>query len=175
MLQSRGGRPRRLDLPLAGLAAATVLGLAVALLSPQNAALLLVALVGGFIVLLRPAWALLALPFAVPFGELRSPSLGGLTVGGVEVILAAVVVSLVARGLARQRLVIPRAPLLIPLLIFLGALMVSAPGAFSLPAAAKELAKWVEFALTYLAVLMVTDELDVAVELVSVQRRANGS
>ncbi len=158
MLQSRGGRPRRLDLPLAGLAAATVLGLAVALLSPQNAALLLVALVGGFIVLLRPAWALLALPFAVPFGELRSPSLGGLTVGGVEVILAAVVVSLVARGLARQRLVIPRAPLLIPLLIFLGALMVSAPGAFSLPAAAKELAKWVEFALTYLAVLMVTDE-----------------
>ncbi|MFN8500016.1 MAG: O-antigen ligase family protein [Anaerolineae bacterium] len=154
----RGRRLPLLDLPLAGLAAAVLLGLAVAALSPQNAALLLLAAAGGLAVLLRPGWALLVLPFVVPFGELRTASLGGLTVGGTEVVLAAVVVSLLARGLARQRLVIPRAPLLIPLLIFLGALLVSLPGAFSLPAAVKELAKWLEFAVTYLAVLMVADE-----------------
>ncbi len=147
------------DLPLAGLAAAIALGLAVALLSPQNAALLIIAAVSGFVVLVRPVWALIALPFAVPFGEIRTLSLGGLTVGGVEVVLAAVVVSLLARSFARQRLVIPRAPLLVPLLIFLGALLVSLPGAFSLPAAVKELAKWLEFVLTYLAVLMAADEM----------------
>ncbi|MFN8475590.1 MAG: O-antigen ligase family protein [Anaerolineae bacterium] len=158
MLELRGRRLSFFDLPLAGLAAAILLGLAVVVLSPQNAVVLLLALAGGVVVLLRPGWALLALPLAVPFGELRTLSLGGLTVGGGEIILAAVVVSLVARGLARQRLVIPRAPLLVPLLIFLGALLVSVPGALSLPAAVKELAKWLEFALTYLAVLIVADE-----------------
>ena len=157
MTASRGSLPFT-HIPLAGLAAAAALGLAVALLSPQDAALLILAALGGFVVLVRPAWALIALPFAVPFGEMRALSLGGVSVGGVEVILAVVVVSLVARGFARQRLVIPRAPLLVPLLIFLGALLVSVPGAFSLPAAAKELAKWLEFVLTYLAVLMVADE-----------------
>ena len=53
----RGRRLFSLDLPLAGLAAAILLGLAVVMLSPQNAALLLLAAAGVLVVLLRPGWA----------------------------------------------------------------------------------------------------------------------
>lgn len=128
-----------------------LLALAYALATlPLTYAGLLVA--GGtlvLLVLLRPVWGLYLLPFLVPFGNLREIALGPATIGGTEALLALVIGAWVARGIARREIRLQSPPLLVPLTLFLGALLISVLGALSLSAGLKELIKWGEVATLF--------------------------
>ena len=147
---------------LAGLAAgvtvAVALGWAAATLPVTTFVLILGGVAAGLVTLLRPQWVFLLLPFAVPFGELRALHLGGLAVGGVELLIAAVAGAWLLRGLARRDVRLPHAPLLLSLLIFVGALLLSLLGATDMPAAVKEVAKWLEIVALYVLGLAFADE-----------------
>lgn len=147
---------------LAGLAAgvtvAVALGWAAATLPVTTFVLILGGVAAGLVTLLRPQWVFLLLPFAVPFGELRALHLGGLAVGGVELLIAAVAGAWLLRGLARRDVRLPHAPLLLSLLIFVGALLLSLLGATDMPAAVKEVAKWLEIVAVYVLGLAFADE-----------------
>ncbi|MCW5848988.1 MAG: O-antigen ligase family protein [Anaerolineae bacterium] len=152
---------RRFPLDLSGLGAvalALAVGLACARLPVTTTALLLIGVAGGLLTLLWPAWAFLLLPLAVPFGELRTLNLGGLAAGGVEALLAGVAGAWLLRGLARRRVVIPRGPLVVPFLLFIGALLLSLPNATAVPSGLKEVVKWGEILAAYLLVLAFADE-----------------
>ncbi len=138
---------------LVAVALAVALGLACARLPVTTAALLLLGLAGGLVTLLWPALVFLLLPLAVPFGELRTLNVGGLAAGAVEALLAGVAGAWLLRGLARRRVEIPRAPLLVPFLLFLGALLLSLPNAPAVTSGLKELVKWGEMLAAYLLVL----------------------
>jgi len=47
-------------------------------------------------------WGLYALVFAIPLGALRGVSLGGLTIGAVEALTAAIIACWLARQIARR-------------------------------------------------------------------------
>ena len=143
---------------VAGVAVAVALGWAAATLPVASVALLLAASVAGLATLLRPEWVFLLLPFAVPFGELRALNVGGVEVGGVELLIAAVAGAWLLRGMARRDVRLPRAPLLAPLLVFVGALLLSLLSATSMPAAFKEVAKWLEVVAVYVLGLAFADE-----------------
>lgn len=134
----------------AGVAAALALGWAVATLPIASLGLLLAVVAAGLVTLLRPEWVFLLLPFAVPFGEVRALPLGGAAVGGVELLIAAVAGAWLLRGLARRDVRLPRAPLLLPMLVFVGALLLSLLSATSMPAAFKEVVKWLEVVAVYM-------------------------
>jgi O-antigen ligase len=98
----------------------------------------------------RPQTALYLLCFSVSFGSLLSVDLGGISVGITDALLGLAVVAWLARTIAfRQPIRWPR--LALPALLFVGAGAFSLLHAQSLPLAAKELAKWIEF----LAVLLI--------------------
>lgn len=127
-----------------------LLALAYALATlPLEWAVLALGAVGfTLVVLVRPVWALYALPFLVPF-PLREISLGPATVGGLEALLALFIAAWLARGAVRHEIVVGPPPLLVPLAMLLGAMLLSLLNAFSLSAAAKELVKWLEVAALY--------------------------
>ncbi|RME13987.1 MAG: O-antigen ligase domain-containing protein [Ardenticatenia bacterium] len=132
------------------LGAAALLGTAYVLATfPLTTA---VALLGGvgftLVVLVRPVWALYALPFLVPF-PLREVRVGPATVGGLEALLALFIAAWLARGLARREIIVRTPPLSLPLALLLGSMLLSLVNAFSLSAAAKELVKWLEVAALY--------------------------
>ncbi len=150
----------------AALAVALAAGLALALL-PLSTALILVAGVGVFLAaLVRPEVALWLLVFAVPFGGLRQVQLGGFTVTATEPLVAVLGVAWVA-GMVRQRAIhFNFTPLLIALLLFFGALLLSLFDALSLSLSAKELLKWGEFLVVYVVVVhTVKDRRQVAILL----------
>jgi O-antigen ligase len=118
------------------------------------------AVAGGIVVvatLARPEIGLILLVFAVPFGSVREISLGGMTVGGAEALIGLALAAWLARLLAdpRSRLTLP--PLTLPLLIFLGAALLSLPGALSLRYSLKELIKWTEVLGLYVFTANVLD------------------
>ncbi|MBM3134510.1 MAG: O-antigen ligase family protein [Chloroflexi bacterium] len=137
----------------AALAVALAAGLALALL-PLSTALVLVAGTGVLLAaLVRPEVALWLLIFAVPFGGLRQWSLGGFNVTATEPLVAVLGVAWLA-GMVRQRAIrFTFTPLLIALLLFLGALLLSLFDALSLSLSAKELLKWGEFLVVYVVVV----------------------
>jgi O-antigen ligase len=145
-------------LDAAALAVALAAGLALALL-PLSTALVLVAGVGVLLAtLVRPEVALWLLIFAVPFGGLRPLSLGGFNVTATEPLVAVLGVTWLA-GMVRQRAIhFTFTPLLIALLLFLGALLLSLFDALSLSLSAKELLKWGEFLVVYVVVVHTVKE-----------------
>ena len=125
------------------------LGAALAVLPIKWAALLLVGGIAAVGVLIHPALTLCLLPFAVPFGSLREITLGPVNVGGAELLLAVLVGTWLAQSAARRRIVVPRASLMVPLAVFLGAQLLSVLAATSLELSAKEIVKWVEVMIIY--------------------------
>jgi putative inorganic carbon (HCO3(-)) transporter len=136
----------------AALAVALAAGLTLALL-PLSTSLILVAGVGVLLAaLVRPEVALWLLIFAVPFGGLRQVTMGGFNVTATEPLVAVLGVAWVA-GMVRQRAIrFTFTPLLIALLLFFGALLLSLFDALSLSLSAKELLKWGEFLVVYVVV-----------------------
>ncbi len=111
------------------------------------------AVLGGAVVLgllVRPEYALCLLAFAVPLGSLREVALGPVSMTAAEPLTALLLGGWLARSIAARRIVIPRAPLLLPLLAFLGVAALSTLPAASLELCAKEIVKWLEVLAIYL-------------------------
>ncbi len=140
--------------PLVVLAAGVVVALA-----PTDLSL---ALVGGsalaIAALVRPEWGVYALVFAVPFGSVRQVHVANFSLNVSEVCVGLVVAGWLAQMVVRRQVVVPRAPLLGPLIIWLSVLTLTWLTAVSLSASLKETAKWVEVTLLYLFVASRFDE-----------------
>ena len=148
----------RLAVPKIVVALAVVLlGTALALLPWKWAATLLVA--GGFLVvaLVHPPYALCALAFSVPFGSIRQWTLGSVNVDLSELLLLLLLSAWLAHKIAARRILVPRAPLFLPLLLFLGAISLSILASASLELSLKELVKWLEVLALY---WFVADQVD---------------
>ncbi len=103
--------------------------------------------------LIRPEYALCLLALAVPFGSLRTVALGPFSVGMAELLSLLLLGGWLARSVAARRIEIPQAPLLLPLLAFLGAAALSILPARSLELCAEEIVKWLEVLIIYLVML----------------------
>ena len=142
---------------IAALGAAAAVALAIALL-PLTWAFLLV--FGGIAVagtLLRPQFGLLLILAAVPFGSLRQMQVGVMSVGATEVLVALLLAAWLMRMIAHREVRIGLPWLGVPLLLFLGAMLVSLLITTSLEYSLKEIVKWVEVLAIY---LFVTHEVD---------------
>ena len=114
-------------------------GWALARLPLSLAVTLVLGLLVGAGILLRPALGLVLVAFAIPFGSLRSLSLGDIKLGAQDALLALVAVSWLLRQVARRR-VTWRWPMMgWAGLVLLGTLFLSFLPATSLSAALKEL------------------------------------
>ncbi len=131
----------------------TVGGGGVLLLSrlPLLRAVLLVGGVGFMLLaLIWPPITFPALALAVPFGP--GLPLGGFTVGTTDLLIGLIVALWLLRGWAHRDWKWPSAPLVWPLLLYLGAISLSLAQAWSLSAALPEFLKWVEILALYVAV-----------------------
>lgn len=108
---------------------------------------LVVGAVGGVFLLKNPVLGLYALAFAVPFGSLRSMSIGGFSVSPAQPMLAVTLGAAVAQIMANRRVPRLRSPLLAATVALLAALALSLLNAQDLSSAGAELLKWIEFGL----------------------------
>jgi len=144
---------QRLSRALPGLAVLVLvgaLGLALAWLPWEWAAVLIVGCAAALVLLVRPELTLVLLAFAVPFGSIRELPLGPVNVGAADLLVGVLLAVWLGRMVAVRRIVIPRAPLLVPLLVFLGAISFSTLASVSLELSAKEIVKWFEVLIIYL-------------------------
>jgi len=128
------------------------IALAIALLPLSWAAVLVVGSIVLVVVLVQPQVALYLLIFAVPFGSVREVNVGGITVGAAEGLVALVLGTWLAKMIAARQVRPWWPPLTLPLLLFLGAILLTLPEAVSITLAAKEILKWVEVLGIYLFV-----------------------
>jgi len=114
------------------------------------------ALVSGFLgcllFLLHPTWGLIPLLLSVPLARLGGLTAAGMRVSAAEVMLVGVLLAWLTQMAARREIRFPHPPLLLPFLLFLGAMLASMPRALSLQAGAKELIKWGSMLGAYLFV-----------------------
>jgi putative inorganic carbon (HCO3(-)) transporter len=113
------------------------------------------AVLGGIVflvTLIRPEYGLYLLIPAVPFGSVREIAISGFTVGVAEALVGLVLAAWLARMVAAGEIEIIYPPLVLPLLIFLGAILLSLTGALSLRYSFKEILKWLEVLGIYLFV-----------------------
>lgn len=137
---------------LAGALGLLLLGAAIAWLPLQLGVAAVAGGIGLLTLLIHPLWGLYALVFAIPFGALRGVSLGGLTIGAVEALTAAIIACWLARQIARREIRLHWPPLTVPLLILLGAMAFSLTITASLTQSLIELAKWVEVLALYVLI-----------------------
>lgn len=102
--------------------------------------------------LIRPEYGLYLLILAVPFGSVREIAISGLTVGAAEALVGLVLAAWLAKMVAAREIKLTYPPLFLPLLIFLGAILISVTGALSLRYSFKEILKWLEVLGIYLFV-----------------------
>ena len=157
----------------AGLLALLALLLAQAPVTWLSAALLGLGLC--VMILIRPALGLLLLAVSIPFSTVGETTVAGAAVGPTEGLLALTLAAWLAQRLASGRLILPRpwrrrdssalstvdapaAPLLVPLLLFCGALAFSLLPAISLRDAAPEWLKWIETLILYLVAVDLLNE-----------------
>lgn len=130
-------------------AVVVLLGVAMAALPLKWAVLLLVGSIALVVLLMRPQFALCLLALAVPFGSIRELPLGPVSVGGAELLIAVLLTVWLAQGVVKRRIDVPRAPLSVPLSLFIAALLFSLLPARSLELSAKEIVKWLEVLVIY--------------------------
>ena len=106
-------------------------------------------------VLIRPWVALPVLAIAIPFAAVKPFPIGGLPLDGADLLLGLVIAAWLAQGVIRRRIVLPRVPLSLPLLAFVGVLAVSLVGAQSYRDGLPELIKWLQVLLLYWCVAAV--------------------
>lgn len=124
---------------------------AIAFLPLTTAAALLAGVAVVLLTLIRPHYALYALALAIPFGSLREFAVGPVSLGGAEAMALLVVAAWLLRCLALREPVRWRAPLTWALALFLFVGLVSALGALSLSHTIKEMLRWGEMLLIFLA------------------------
>jgi putative inorganic carbon (HCO3(-)) transporter len=108
-------------------------------------------------IVIRPEVGLYLLILAVPFGSVREIAISGFTVGAAEALVGLVLAAWLARMVAAREIKTTHPPLLLPLLIFLGAILLSLTGALSLRYSFKEILKWLEVLGIYLFVVNVIE------------------
>jgi putative inorganic carbon (HCO3(-)) transporter len=108
--------------------------------------------------LIRPEVGLYLLIIAVPFGSVREIAISGFTVGAAEALVGLVLAGWLAKMIAAREVKTIHPPLLLPLLIFLGAILLSLTGALSLKYSFKEILKWLEVLGIYLFVANVIEK-----------------
>lgn len=142
-------RTRIPDLLWVGLIVAAAVALAV--LPLTTAAVLFGAAATAVLALIRPHYALYGLAFAIPFGSVREIQVGPVALGGAEAFGLLVAGAWALRVLALREPVQWRAPLTwaLALLLFVG--LVSTLGALSLSHSAKEMLRWGELLVVFLA------------------------
>ncbi len=121
-------------------------------------------LVVVFWTIVRPRVALYLLPIAIPWGSLDQVNLGGLNLTSADLLVALLAISwlmsytlrpfltrtaLATHALDDEALGIPRY-LIIAIVVFLLAILISMTGAFSIKSSLKEVAKWLEFLIVVL-------------------------
>ena len=104
------------------------------------------------IALARLEWALAVLIFSVPFGALRPVELGAIRATGTEVAALGVFLAWVLRGVLARRFEVRGWVLLGAFAVFAAAVTFSTVRATSLSLGLKELLKWGEFLVVFLAV-----------------------
>ena len=117
---------------------------------------------GGIVLLatlIRPEVGLYLLILAVPFGSVREIAISGFTVGAAEALVGLVLAAWLARMVAIGEIKTIHPPLLLPLLLFLGATLLSLTGTLSLKYSFKEILKWVEVLGIYLFVVNVLEQM----------------
>lgn len=144
----RGGALRPLFLGLMILS----LGLALAHWPLLWATALVSGLIGCLLFLLHPTWGLIPLLLTVPLARLGGLMAAGMRISPAEVMLVGVLLAWLTQMAARRQVRFPHPPLLLPFLLFLGAMLASMPGALSLRAGVKELVKWGSMLGAYLFV-----------------------
>jgi O-antigen ligase len=135
--------------PLVGALALFLFAAAITLL-PTSTAVLVIG--GVFLSLALVRWreiAIYLLILAIPFGSLVPFPVAGANVTAADGLLALGLALWLAQQIARRRIVVRPAPLLIPFALFLLAAGISLTVALSLQASAKELTKWIEMAAAY--------------------------
>jgi putative inorganic carbon (HCO3(-)) transporter len=130
-------------------------GLAIALLPLTLAAVIVLGSIVFTVVLIRPEYGLYLLIFAVPWGSVREIRLGAMTVGITEALVGLVLAAWLAKMVAAREIKTVHLPLLLPLLIFLGAILLSLTVTLSLQYSLKEVLKWLEVLGIYLFVVNV--------------------
>ena len=119
------------------------------------------AILGGIVflaTLIRPEYGLYLLILAVPFGSVREIAISGFTVGAAEALVGLALAAWLARMITVGEVKTIHPPLLLPLLIFLGATLLSLTGALSLRHGFKEILKWLEALGVYLFVVNVIEK-----------------
>ncbi len=111
-------------------------------------------------ILQRPALGFPLLAVAIPFGSLRTPSIGPAAVGPEEVLLGAIAAAWLARQLARRRLDLRWPASAGAGLLLLAVMLVSFLPATSFVLALKELVKWAELWLALVLVVNLAGALD---------------
>ncbi|MCD6291641.1 MAG: O-antigen ligase family protein [Anaerolineae bacterium] len=123
-------------------------------LGPIRWAFVLVVGVGiGLIVLVRPWVGLLFIAVTIPMGPLIPLPIHVGATDANELLLLLVIAAWLAQGVVRREVVVPHPPLLLPMLLLLGAYLATIPGAWSLRAGLVDTAKWVEGLVLYLVVV----------------------
>jgi putative inorganic carbon (HCO3(-)) transporter len=105
------------------------------------------------VILLHPVWGLILLVPLIPFSSLVSIQIGGVGVGGMEVLLLLILVAWLARMAAQRQIVVPHPPLLLSWLLWLGVILASWLVALSLGAAMTESLKWLEMLALFLFIV----------------------
>lgn len=132
-------------LALAGL----VLGLAIAALPLEAAALLVGGGIAVVLIGLEPLAALGLLLLAVPLSSLAEIEVGDFSITAIEPLLALLLLSWLARGIARRELTLPQGPILGALGLVLLALLASSLAAQRPGLTYKEIVKWSELAVVF--------------------------
>jgi putative inorganic carbon (HCO3(-)) transporter len=138
-----------------------VVGLTIALLPLTLAVVIVLGSIAFTVVLIRPEYGLYLLIFAVPWGSVREIRLGAMTVGVTEALVGLVLAAWLAKMVATREIKTIHPPLLLPLLILLGAILLSLTVTLSLQYSLKEVLKWLEVLGIYLFVVNVIGKREV--------------
>lgn len=130
---------------------ACVVGLAIAILPLPLAALAVAGAGVSLAVLARPHWALYLLALSVPFESLRQVEVGGAALGSTEALVGLLGLAWLLRLAVRREGTVSPRELLLPLAILLTAMLATTLRAVALGPAAKEIIRWLEVLIVYLA------------------------
>jgi putative inorganic carbon (HCO3(-)) transporter len=109
------------------------------------------------VAVVEPRFGVLLVVLAVPFGSVLQVNLGAVNVGVTEALVGLVLAAWFMRMAARRTICVSWPPLVLPLAVFLGILLLSSLGTTSLQHSLKEIVKWIEVLALY---VFVASEID---------------
>jgi O-antigen ligase len=142
--------------PFVGLLIIAV-GIAIAILPLNFAGIIVIGCILILVTLIRPDFGLYLLIFAIPFGSIKEIRVAGFTVRAAEGLVALILAGWLARMIWEREVRTIHPSLLLPLLIFFGAILLSLTGTLSIRWSLKEIIKWLEVLAIYLFVVNTVD------------------